>query len=624
MRQVRRPAKSRRQFVPPVSSPCSLLCIAVTAASIFTTGLARAAITDVQGHAVSLDGKVAAVVFLGPECPISRSEVAALNKIAGDMKAPSVFGVISDPTVNREAAAKFAKDFEVKFPLLFDASGDLAARFKPDHTPEAYVIDQSGAVRYTGRIDDAFVAVGKQREVVTSHDLSDALQAVSGGREPAHATTQSVGCVFEAWKDSPLIPSKVTYTRNIAPIFNANCVTCHRPGEVAPFSLLDYAHAKKHAEQIAELTQSHYMPPWKAQAGFGHFADERRLTDREIDLIKRWAANDAPDGDPADLPLPPVFASDWPLGKPDKVVEMAEPFDVPASGPDVYRAFVIPLDLPKDTYVAGVDFRPGAKSVLHHALFYLDGSGKARELDAADPGPGYASFGGPGFTPVGSLGGWAPGASPSLIADGTARFVPANSDLVIQVHYHPDGRPHEDQSSLAIYFAKKPVKHLISSLALITRRIDIPPGDTNYHRDIWVELPMDVTLDGIIPHMHLIGREMKVQATTPDGKLVPLIHITDWDFKWQNQYRYAEPVHLPKGTRIDMMARYDNSTNNPANPNSPPKRVHYGEQTTDEMCICFLQLAVDDLAQAHQLKRNIAEQLIAHVLQKRAQASKEE
>ena len=621
MRQISRPAQSRRQFIPPVSSLGSLLCIAVTAVIILTTGLARAAITDVQGHAISLDGKVAAVVFLNPECPISRSEVATLNKIAADMKGPSVFGVISDPTVTRDAAAKFAKDFGVEFPLLFDASGDLAARFKPDHTPEAYVIDKSGTVRYSGRIDDAFAAVGKQREVVTSHDLSDALHAVSNGRDPAQATTQSVGCVFESWKDDASIPSKVTFTRDIAPILNASCVNCHRPGEVAPFSLMDYAHAKKHAEQIAELTQSHYMPPWKAQAGFGHFADERRLTDREIDLIKRWVANDAPEGDPADLPQPPVFASGWPLGKPDKVVAMTEPFDVPASGPDVYRAFVIPLDLPEDTYVAGVDFHPGAKSVLHHALFYLDGSKKARELDAADPGPGYASFGGPGFTPVGSLGGWAPGASPSLIADGTARYVPANSDLVIQVHYHPDGQPHKDQSSLAIYFAKKPVKHLISSVALITRLIDISPGDTNYHKDISVELPMDVTLDGIIPHMHLIGHEMKVQATTPDGKLVPLIHITDWNFKWQDQYRYAEPVHLPKGTRIDMTALYDNSTNNPANPNSPPKRVHWGEGTTDEMCICFLQLAVDDLAQARELKQSIYAQLVAHALQKRMQGN---
>jgi hypothetical protein len=603
----------------PVSFPASSLCIALTTVGIFTTDIVTAANTDIEGHAVSLDGKVAAVVFLNPECPISRSEVATVNKIAADAGEASVLGVISDPTVTRDAAAKFAKDFGVKFPLLFDASGDLATRFKPDRTPEAFVIDKSGAVRYSGRIDDAFAAVGKQREVVTTHDLRDALEAVAAGKAPEQATTPSVGCVFESWKGSGPIPAKVTYSRDIAPILNANCATCHRPGEVAPFSLLDYSHAKKHAGQIAELTQSHYMPPWKAQAGFGHFVDERRLTDREIELINRWAENGAAEGDKADLPPPPVFSSDWALGKPDKVVAMPEPFDVPASGRDVYRAFVIPLDLPEDTYVAGVDFRPGAKSVVHHALFYLDDSKKARELDAADPGPGYISFGGPGFTPAGSLGGWAPGASAYLIKEGTARFVPANSDLVIQVHYHPDGQPHKDQSSLAIYFAKKPVKHLISSLTLLTRQLDISPGDANYQRDLYVELPTDVTLSGIVPHMHLIGREMKVQATTPDGKIVPLIHITDWDFKWQDQYRYAEPVHLPRGTRIDMTARYDNSTNNPANPNSPPQRVAWGEGTTDEMCICFLQLAVDNLEQARQLRRNIGAQLVAHAVQKRMQ-----
>src|SRR5215469_5238336 len=217
------------------------LCIALTAASIFTTDSVRAANTDIEGHAVSLEGKVAAVVFLNPECPISRSEVATLNTIAADASEASVWGVISDPTVTREAAAKFAKDFGVKFPLLFDASGDLATRFKPDRTPEAYVIDPSGAVRYTGRIDDAFAAVGKQREVVTTHDLRDALAAVTAGNAPTLAKTPSVGCVFESWKDSGPLPAKVTYSRDIAPILSANCVTCHRPGEVAPFSLMHYA-----------------------------------------------------------------------------------------------------------------------------------------------------------------------------------------------------------------------------------------------------------------------------------------------------------------------------------------------------------------------------------------------
>jgi len=599
---------------PSIRAAVRLLSAMASAAFLFASA-ARGAVTDIEGHPFSLEGKVAAVVFLNPECPISRSEVAALNQIAVASK--PVVGVISDPTVTREAARKFTKDFGVKFTLLFDVSGDLAAKFKPTHTPEAFVVDQSGAVRYSGRIDDAFVAVGKQREVVTSHDLRDALAAVAEGKAPHEAKTIAIGCVFESWKGSAVIPAKVTYSRDVAPILNANCVTCHRPSEVAPFSLLDYGHVKKHAEQIAELTQSHYMPPWKAKAGFGHFAGERRLTDREIELIKRWSAEGAAEGDQADLPPTPEFSSEWALGQPDKVVMMAEPFEVPATGRDVYRAFVIPLDLPEDTYVIGVDFRPGAKSVVHHALFYLDGSKKARELDAADPGPGYASFGGPGFAPVGSLGGWAPGASPFLIGNDTARHVPANSDLVIQVHYHPDGQPHKDESSLAIYFAKKPVKHFISSISLITRQLDIAPGDTNYHRELSVELPTDVTLQGIVPHMHLIGREMKLQATTPEGKIVPLIAIDDWDFKWQDQYRYAEPLHLPKGTRIDMTARYDNSTNNPANPTSPPKRVHWGEETTDEMCICFLQLAVDDAAQARQIRRAINQQLVAQAVKRR-------
>jgi hypothetical protein len=287
---------------------------------------------------------------------------------------------------------------------------------------------------------------------------------------------------------------------------------------------------------------------------------------------------------------------------------MPESYTVPASGRDVYRAFVAKIDVPTDKMVAGFEFRPGAPTVVHHCLFYLDSSGAARTKDQADPEPGYKSFGGPGFLPTGSLGGWAPGAMPYLLPDGAGRFVARNSDLIFQIHYHPDGKEHTDRSSIAIYFQKKPITHIVSSLMIGTGDINIDPGDASYKRSATFTLPIATTVIGVVPHMHLVGRQMSVAATKPDKSVVPLISIDDWDFRWQDQYRYAEPITLPAGTRIDLSALYDNSAANPDNPNDPPKRVKHGEQTTDEMCLCFITYMTSDPKDIQTLRKAMVEQ----------------
>lgn len=359
--------------------------------------------------------------------------------------------------------------------------------------------------------------------------------------------------------------------------------------------MTSFADAAKRSKQIAAVTDSRLMPPWKAAADFGRFVDERRLSDAQIALLAKWSEAGAPLGNPADLPPPQTFPDGWMLGKPDIVLAMPSPFAVPAGGADIYRAFDLPVDLPEDTYISAVEFRPGARTVVHHSLFFLDNTGEARKRTAAntDGQPGYTSFGGIGFLPSGGLGGWAPGATAYRLPDGTGRLLKKNSDVVLQVHYHPDGRPHQDQCQLALYLAKTPVTRRIISFPLGTRQIDIPAGDKQYVREIHITAPLPITLTGVTPHMHLLGREMKVTATRPDGQVIPLIWINDWDFRWQDQYRYVEPIHLPVGTRIDMKVTYDNSDDNPANPSSPPRRVTYGEQTTDEMCLCFLQMEID-------------------------------
>ena len=273
-------------------------------------------------------------------------------------------------------------------------------------------------------------------------------------------------------------PATPTFNKDVAPILYQNCAVCHRPGEVAPFPLLTYSDASRRAALIAAVTAKHYMPPWKAEAGYGHFQDERRLTDAQIATIAASARNGAPEGDPRQKPVPPQFASGWQAGKPDAVLTMPQPFQIAADGRDVFRCFVIPLNSAEDRYVKNVEFHPGNPRVVHHALFFLDTSGEARQRETATPGMGYPCFGGPQITPAGALGGWAPGATPEPLPVGVAQTVPKDSDLVIQIHYHPSGKPETDQSSIGLTFGEPPRKGLAGMLAG-TRQIDLAPGEAH-------------------------------------------------------------------------------------------------------------------------------------------------
>jgi hypothetical protein len=365
---------------------------------------------------------------------------------------------------------------------------------------------------------------------------------------------------------------------------------------VAPFSLENYSDVKKRAEQIVDVTKSRYMPPWKPEPGYGNFVGERRLTDVQIKLIADWSAAGCPEGDAKDLPPKPTFAEGWMNGPPDLIVKMPEPFTLKAdgnNGKDVFRAFVIPLNLDENQYVTAVEFHPDNRRIVHHALFFLDNSGTAAKRQAAnkDGNPGYSTFGGPGFLPSGGLGGWAPGAMPNPLPDGWGKLLRKGSDLVIQIHFHPSGKQETEQASLGIYFAKKKPDRIVASATARNFFINIAPGDANYVIKASLTVPVDVDLIGITPHAHLLCKDMKATATMPDGKKQELIWIKDWDFAWQGQYRYVQPVRLPAGTVINMVYTYDNSENNIRNPNSPPKRVTFGEQTTDEMAILFLEFS---------------------------------
>lgn len=388
-----------------------------------------------------------------------------------------------------------------------------------------------------------------------------------------------------------------TFSKEVVRIFQAHCQSCHHEGDIAPFSLTSYVDAKANAGQIRIMTATHQMPPWKPAASCGAFAEARTMPQDEIDVIGKWVANGAPQGNPADLPPPLDFSSGWALGTPDLELKSSEPFQPPA-GKDTYRCFTLPANTTSDQYVSAIDVHPGDRATVHHVIAFIDTLGESQKLDDADPGPGYQCFGGPGF-PITSLesatlGGWAPGARPVRLPETIALSLPANARVVLQVHYHPHhGDPQPDQTAIGIYYAKKPPKQLLRILPLINQSFTIPPNDPNYKVTASFTSPLPAHVWVIAPHMHLLGRKMHVEAALPTGETECLIDINDWDFNWQGMYRYDEGVPIPPLTRVSLAAYFDNSAENPRNPNAPPRSVSWGESTTDEMCIAFLGVTLD-------------------------------
>jgi hypothetical protein len=387
---------------------------------------------------------------------------------------------------------------------------------------------------------------------------------------------------------------RVTFSENIAPIVYANCVTCHRPGEAAPFALISYEDVKRRGSLIAAVTQSRYMPPWHAAHGYGEFADERRLTDAQIAAIGDWVKQGMPQGDAAKMPKLPQFPDGWHLGKPDLILEMPAAYEVPASGPDIYRNFALPTGLTEDKWVRAVEYRPGARKVVHHAIFSFVRGGAVANLDHADGQPGFSGFtslglgGAPGAAPSGPLGGWAVGTTPVFMPEGLALPLAKGSDFILQLHLHPTGKAETERSTVGIYFADKAPDRRIYNIGQpgffgLLSNLDIPAGEKNYSIKGTMKIPVDMRAYSVLAHAHYLGKEMKATATLPDGTIVPLLWIQDWDFNWQDRYNYKVPVLLPKGTQLDVTITYDNSADNPRNPSHPPKRVRWGLGSLDEM-----------------------------------------
>jgi hypothetical protein len=565
--------------------------------------LADSAFTDMRGarHSIRAATDLPAVyVFLSTECPVSSRYTGRIVRLEKEFRQRGVhfFAVFPNDTESSEAVRGYTAEREITFPVVRDR-GALVHLFSAAVTPEAAVVDRKGVLRYRGRIDDN--ADGTR---VRSHELDAALRALLAGKSPPTPRTRAFGCVIHSAGANPAtrlapITTPYTYARDIAPILQQRCVSCHRAGEIGPIPLDTYERAVAWAQEVKQQAVAGHMPPWHAHS-HGEFLDDPHLTRPQIAALASWADGGTPLGDPKALPPELVFPKGWKIGKPDAVIEMPEAYTVPAEGRDVYRCFILRNPFNEDHWISGVEYEPGNRAVVHHVSAFLDTTGQARRMAAADKGggPGYTNptpGNGPGYTPVaGQLGGWTPGHSPRLLPPGVGILVPKGADIVLEAHYHPDGKPEKDRSRLALFFTRGEVRKRLHLGDVTNTAFRVPAGDPDYVVSWSAFIPTDMTVLSVNPHLHNRGRSMRATATLPDGTTRELVSVHDWDFRWQPSYRYKEPIKLPRRTRIDVVAHFDNSDANPNNPYHPPRDVTWGEGTDDEMCTLFLAYTEDD------------------------------
>jgi mono/diheme cytochrome c family protein len=387
------------------------------------------------------------------------------------------------------------------------------------------------------------------------------------------------------------------FSEHIAPLIYNHCARCHRPGEVAPFSLLSFQDVSSRGQTIKAVTGSGYMPPWKPDPKYRHYLDENVLSTAEVAQIKSWVDGGMPQGNPALAPPVPTFPAGSQLGTPDLVVPMAQKFTIPGNNQDLYRVFVLPVTLPANQDVAAIEFRPGNKSLVHHSIIGIDTTNQGAALDAAVPGYGYTSFGGFGFTTVeDNFAGWVPGAQARFFPTGLGKKLYKNARLLVQVHYGPTSVAQTDSSVVNVFFSRQPVTRYVQTLPAISPWTGLTNGPfvipanqvKTFHFSLMV--PQDVSALSVLPHSHLLAKKWKVWAVKANGDTIKLAKIDSWNFRWQGNYRFLNMQRIPAGARLEADVTYDNTAANPRQPNSPPQQVQWGENTSDEMLLGYFDI----------------------------------
>lgn len=529
---------------------------------------------DMRGSGRPLDGltgpKATALVFLGTECPVSALYLPTLVSLEKAYRAKGVqfLAVYPNDGDDLDRVAAHAADHDLPFPVFKDAGQKLADAVGAARVPAVAVLDADRNLRYRGRVDDRY-GPGHRRPKATRDDLAQALDAVLAGKPVAVPETEADGCLVERAGKSRG-PAGVTYTKDVARILQAKCQTCHRPGAAGPFPLLTYEDAARHARMIREVTAERRMPPWHADPRHGKFANDRRLAPEEVATLAAWVEAGTPRGDAKDLPEPVKWADGWSHGKPDVVFTMPEAFHVPADGTLPYQNFFVDTNFTEDKWVRAAEARPGVPGVVHHVVAYMVKEGQKRP---------FTSDGN-----ISALVGWAPGDLGLVCPPDTALRVPKGTRLMLELHYTPNGTAAADRSSVGVWFADKPPKNELLLNPFVNEAISLPPNDPHYRAEANWRVPADARVLSLSPHMHYRGKDFKYELVRPDGTTETVLSVPRYDFGWQSVYRFADPLKLPAGSRLHAVAHWDNSRNNPYNPD-PAKRVEFGLQTWEEMMV---------------------------------------
>jgi peroxiredoxin len=548
------------------------------------------------------DKPVVVLAFLGTECPLAKLYAPRLASLAKKYEGSGVvvLGVNSNVHDNVTELKHFAREHALDFPILKDVGNVFSDRLGVERTPSVVVLDRERTIRYRGRIDDQYglqttpsgARVSYQLGEPRRQDPAVAIDELLAGKPVSVAQTESNGCLIGRQKQADE-KSEVTYSKQIVRLFNKHCVLCHREKQIAPFALTTYEDAAGWAEMIAEVVYQQRMPPWHADSRYGHFANDARLTDEERQLIARWVKAGAPKGDEADLPEPPKFTDGWMIPQPDQVVYMEKPFTVKAEGTVEYQNFMVDPGWEEDKWVTAMEPRPGNPAVVHHIVMYVvPPRGVSKYFSVNLP-----------KTQLDWFASFAPGLRPPVLPEGTARFIPARSKLIFQMHYTPNGTEQVDRSYVGVKFADpKTVKREVAVQHAGTHDFLIPPREDNHEVESWYTFEHDSLLWSVSPHMHLRGKDFLYTLIYPDGREEIVLNVPQYDFGWQTTYTLAEPKRVPKGSQMHCIAHYDNSENNLNNPD-PSIEVRYGPQTWEEMMYGWFEICLADQDLSKELTR---------------------
>ena len=535
------------------------------------------------------DNKAIVLVFMGADCPISNLYIPTLNELEKKYRGKSVTFLAIYPldTEGVDLVSGKAYDGDLSLLVLKDYGGVLARKTGVKRLPSGVVLDREFKVRYRGRIDDRYSPAIRKHQASRA-DLDEAIAEVCAGKEVSIRSTETDGCLLPALT-SPKDIAGVSYRADIAPLLQKSCQCCHRIGQSAPFPLLNYEDARKHAGMIKEVTTQKRMPPWQADARFGHFLDDRHLNEHEIDLFRSWVNAGCPEGTDKSQPKEIDWPQGWSHGKPDLVLSMPEEFEVPAQGVLPYKNWIIETNFAEDKWVTISEARPGNAAVVHHIVAYIMKNGSMNPISA----DGYIAI----------LVGWAPGDLGLVCPPDTALRLPKGCKIRLEMHYTPIGKKVKDRSAIALTFAKQKPKHELFISEFANMAFEIEPNNPHFKAEATFRLRADAHILSFAPHMHWRGKDYFYEVVYPDGKRQTLLSVPRWDFNWQNVYRFDKAIAVPKGAKLHSIAHWDNSKNNPYNPD-PAQTVRFGLQTWEEMMVGFVAYVWDRPETAEELAKN--------------------